>query len=111
MRIEEEKARVFRLYDAPRLDPILVVMRDVGANCGQLLIECYGDTWSAYWGAMGARGVEDFVLSCSADYVVGKMFGRFHKRTKQAEAYLLRIVGSVQTALRDAHLQHGAPHE
>lgn len=108
MRIEPETARVFRLYDAPRLDPILVVMRDVGPNSGQLLIECYGDVWAGYWGAMGARGIEDFLLSCSADYVTGKMFGRFHKRTKQAEAYLHRIVESVQTALREANTQqHG----
>jgi predicted NACHT family NTPase len=101
VRIESQGARMFRIYDAPKLDPILVVMQDLGAGNGRLLIECFGDAWSGYWGAMGERSIEQFVLSCSADYIAGKMLGAQHKRNRTSEAYILRIVQAVQTALRD----------
>lgn len=102
MRIEAQPARIFRVYDAPKLDPILVVMQDLGAGVGRLLIECYGDAWTGYWGAMGERSIEQFLLSCSADYIAGTMLGAQHKRSKNSQAYILRIVGAVQTALRPA---------
>jgi len=101
MRIETQDARVFRIYDAPKLDPILVVMQDLGPGVGRLLLECYGDAWSGYWGATGERTIQQFVLGCSADYIAGKMLGGQHKRNKQSQAYILRIVEAVQTALRD----------
>jgi hypothetical protein len=91
---------MFRIYDAAKLDPILVVMQDLGPGVGRLLVECYGDAWSGYWGAMGERSIEQFVLSCSADYIGGKMLGAQHKRSKQSELYVRRVVEAVQTALR-----------
>ena len=100
MRIEAQPSRVFRIYDAPKLDPILVVMQDLGPGVGRLLVECYGDAWSGYWGATGERSIEQFLLSCSADYIAGKMLGGQHKRNKQSQAYILRIIEAVQTALR-----------
>lgn len=103
MRNELQNVRAFRLYDAPKLDPIFVVMQDLGPGVGRLLIECYGDAWSGYWGAMGTDyTLERFLLGCSADYVAGKMLGSQHKRSKQSQAYILRIVEAVQTALRSA---------
>jgi hypothetical protein len=108
MRIEQVNTlKAFRLYDAPLLDPIFIVIHDMGAGSGRLVIECYGDVWSGYWGAMGDNTVEQFLLSCSADYIAGKMFGRHHKRNKHSEGYLLRLVKAVQTALRPVP-QHGA---
>lgn len=101
MRIEPvNNLKAFRLYGSPRFDPIFVVIHDIGAGSGRLVIECYGDVWSGYWGAMGDKTMEQFLLSCSADYITGKMFGRYHKRNKQHEAYLQRMVEAIQTALR-----------
>jgi hypothetical protein len=100
VRIEPQTVKAFRIYDAPKLDPISVVMQDLGAGVGRLFIECYGDAWSGYWGATGERNIEQFVLGCSADYIAGKMLGSQHKRSKQSQAYILRIVEAVQTALR-----------
>lgn len=110
MRIESvPNLKAFRLYDAPRLDPIFVVIHDMGAGSGRLVIECYGDVWSGYWGAMGDSTVEQFLLSCDPEYITCKMFGTHHKRTKRAEAYLQRMVEAIQTALRPVP-QHGAEH-
>lgn len=104
MRIELiGNARVFRLYDADKLDPIFVVMQDIGPGVGRLLVECYGDAWSGYWGAMGTDyTMERFLLGCSADYIASKMLGSQHKRSKQSQRYILRIITALQTALRPA---------
>ncbi len=99
MRIEPQTVTVFRLYDAPRLDPIFVVMQDLGTGVGRLVVECYGDAWSGYWGAMGERNLQDFLLQCSTDYIAGKMMGSQHKRTKQSQAYIHRVIAAVQEAL------------
>jgi hypothetical protein len=110
MRIETCVVKAIRIYDAPKLDPIFVVMQDLGPGVGRLLIECYGDAWSGYWGAMGTDyTLERFLLGCSADYIAGKMLGSQHKRSKQSQAYILRIIEAVRTTLRNAqqHLPGG----
>lgn len=101
MRIEPQVATVVRIYDLPKLDPVFVVFQDIGPGVGRLLIECYGDAWSGYWGAMGERSIYSFLQSCSADYIAGKMLGGQHKRSKQSQAYILRIVEALQAALVD----------
>jgi hypothetical protein len=100
MRIETTtNLQAFTIYEAPALDPILVVLQDFGGGVGRLLVECYGDTWSTYWGAMGDRTLEKFIIGCSTAYIVNRMFGQHHKRNKGAESYLTRIVTAVQAAL------------
>lgn len=102
MRIEPQTAKVIRIYEVPKLDPIFVVLQDISHGVGRMLIECYGDAWSGYWGATGERTIEQFILSCSAEYIAGKMLGAHHKRNRVSESYILRIVEAVQTALRSA---------
>jgi hypothetical protein len=48
---------------------------------------------------MGDNTMERFLLSCSATYIAGKMLGAQHKRTKQSEGYILRIITALQAAL------------
>lgn len=99
MRIEPVTVEAFTIYDAPTLDPVMVVIQDYHVGSGRLLVECFGIAWSAYWGAMGDRGVRGFVCSCSADYVVNRLWPSHQKRTKKDYAYLTRIVEAVQAAL------------
>lgn len=99
MRIETNTAKVFTIFDAPKLDPIQVVMMDYGGGAGRLIVACYGDSWTGYWGAMGTT-LEDFVCSGEADYIAGKMEPQLGKRTKSNATYLLRIVEAVREALR-----------
>lgn len=55
-----------------RLDPITVILEDLGPGQGRIIIECYGKTWSAYWGAM-ARPIAAFILQADNGYLVGKL--------------------------------------
>ena len=40
---------------------------------GKITIECYGESWSAYFGSMGGRDLIEFFCSCDDDYLVGKL--------------------------------------
>lgn len=104
MRLEHdtEKVTAFTIFDPPDgLDPISVVMRDFGPGNGQLFIDCFGASWSHYWGAMGHRRIGEFVASCSPDYIVCKLLPHGERRIlKREEKYLTRIVRVVVAALR-----------
>lgn len=100
MRVEPALVRAFSIFDAERLDTILVVLQDCGAGRGRLLIECYGNAWSTFWSAMGARTLKDFLGSCEADYIANSLWPARQRRTKHEYAYLVRIVESAQAALK-----------
>jgi hypothetical protein len=100
MRIENtERVKVFTIFDAPKLDPITVVLQDVGPGCGRLIVECYGSAWSAYWGAMG-NDIAGFLRGCNTSYIAGKMHPIDRNIKKSEAVYLDRIVEAVHSALR-----------
>jgi len=104
MRIDTTtKVEAFTIYDdSSRLDPVLVLLQDFGAGRGRFIVECYGDVWTTYWGAMGDdQSLKGFILGCGNDYIVNRMFGQHHKRNKSATAYLTRIIESVKAALQE----------
>lgn len=65
--MEIEKRQVTRLVltELDRLDPVGVVTEDFGESQGMITITCYGEAWTAYWGAMGPETIAEFF--CSAD--------------------------------------------
>lgn len=70
MKIERTQVTKLLITDVPRLDPITVFLEDLGPNRGKMIIECYGRSWSAYWGGMGGT-LDEFLRSVSADYLTG----------------------------------------
>jgi len=99
MRVEDSpNARVFTIHDVPKLDPVTVVLQDFEHGKGRLIIECWGETWSTYWGGMGTT-LADFIVSCGYDYILNKLITK--RITKADEAHLQRIVVAVQEALRE----------
>lgn len=63
-----------------KLDPVTVIIEDLGVRAeigdhktrqGKIIIECYGRSWTAYWGSMGDRTVAQFFNDCNADYLIG----------------------------------------
>ena len=106
MRTDPVSVEAVVINGAPALDPITVIFRDESAGRGGVIVECYGKAWSAFWGGMGDKTVKGFVASCGPDYVAGKLWRDGEKRTKAAEAYLLRIASAVcascATALQES---------
>ncbi|MDD5391165.1 MAG: hypothetical protein PHD37_17650 [Gallionellaceae bacterium] len=101
MRVEIIDNTAFTIFEAPKLDPITVVLQDIAPKQGRMIIECYGCAWSAYWGGMGNTNIREFILACNAEYIAGKM--ERPRELKSDKAYLLRIVQAVQHALREVY--------
>jgi len=85
------------------LDAIRIILYDYGSERGRLIIECFGDAYSHYWGAMGAATVRQFVSRCHEDYLVDKLMPDYlnQRQCKLREVHLRRIVRRVQEALRE----------
>ncbi len=73
MKIERSQVTKLTISDIPRLDPITVFAEDLGPRQGKITIECYGKSWSTYWGGMGDQSIIEFFRSCSVDYIANKM--------------------------------------
>lgn len=84
MRIEKSAVTKIVISEVPRVDPIAIFLEDLGQHVyqyddkpshisrqGKITIECYGESWSAYWGGMGDRTVSQFFSDCSVDYIAG----------------------------------------
>lgn len=84
MRIEKSAVTKVVISEAPGVDPITVFLEDLGQRAyqyadkpshisrqGKITIECYGESWAAYWGGMGDRTVSQFFSDCSVDYIAG----------------------------------------
>lgn len=82
MNIEQSVATKLLISQVESTDPITVYLEDLGSRTrdeaegktsvsrqGKIVIECYGESWSAYWGAMGDRTVSKFFADCGSDYL------------------------------------------
>jgi hypothetical protein len=68
MKIEHSAINKMVITGAPSLDPITVYAEDIAPRQGKITIECYGKSWSAYWGGMGSERLAKFFSSVSTDY-------------------------------------------
>lgn len=98
MRLEDKTVEAFMIHDAPALDPITVILQDIGPRQGKLIIECYGQAWAAFWGGMGNNTLREFLIGCNASYIANKMSPPY-RTTKAQDAYLMRVVEAVHMAL------------
>jgi len=101
MRTEQASVEALTVFQAPALDPILIVLQDFGGGRGRLLLECYGLAWSTWFGAYGDGTLKGFITSCGADYLANRMWPPKQRRTKADYGYLVRVVEATQKALRD----------
>jgi len=98
VRVEPIKVEALTIFEAHALDPITVILQDAGPNNGRLIIECYGDSWTAYWGAMGEPSLRAFLGIVSTDYIANRMMPGGLRKNRRS-SYLLRIVAAVKEAL------------
>jgi hypothetical protein len=60
------------ITDVPSLDPVAVYLEDCGAGRGKVTITCFNESWSYFWGSIGADSIRVFLVGCSNDYLAGK---------------------------------------
>jgi hypothetical protein len=85
---------VVESHTQPWHDPITVFFQDFEPGKGRMVMECYGQAWASYWGAMGNHTVRDFVKTAGPDYLVNKLSRP--KQTKTEEKYLRRLVEAIK---------------
>jgi hypothetical protein len=105
-RVEAQQVQQLTIHSVG-LDPIRVVIDQFGeGQQGMITITCYGRAWTAYWGAMATRSVREFFVSCDVPYLVGCLVRGMTPTAKRFvasdEAYIARIVASVQQVFRAA---------
>jgi len=71
MKVERSTVTKLTIKNIPHLDPVSVILEDIGLRQGKVIIECFGESWTANWGGIGARTVQQFFASCSSGYLVG----------------------------------------
>lgn len=67
-----EKIRIEDINASHRLDPVEVIIENYGEGAGKIIITCWGESWTGYWGSMGGT-VEEFFQRVSNDYLINKM--------------------------------------
>ena len=83
LKVERSTVTKLVITGAPRLDSITVFLEDFGRrDCpiesnpnyqtaqGKITINCWDNSWNAYWGGMGTRTVAEFVADCDWHYVL-----------------------------------------
>ena len=71
MKVSETQITKVLITDAlPNLDPVTVLLEEMPIYRGKMIVECYGQSWSAYWGNMGCT-LRQFIQQASVDYLAG----------------------------------------
>lgn len=69
MQIHRSTVTKLTIIGATALDPITVILEDISSRRGKIIIECFGKSWSAYWGGMEEKNVSQFFRSCDEHYL------------------------------------------
>jgi hypothetical protein len=72
MKVESALTKRLVISEVPHLDPITVYMEDYEPGKGKITVECYGQSWSAYWGGMSGRTVGEFFCDCDVGYIANR---------------------------------------
>ena len=69
MKVETSQVTKVVLKELDRLDPVTIVLENYEPGKGKIIIECYGKSWSSYWGGMSGDSVEVFFCRCDEHYL------------------------------------------
>lgn len=74
MEIEKKDITQIKLTELDALDPITIYIEDIEPGRGKLTFECYGKTWTGFWGGTGCDTLIEFLLSCNDDYIANRVW-------------------------------------
>lgn len=97
MKTEKQQVNMLYLTELINLDPIRVIFLDQEVGAGRVIIQCYGEAWTLYWGSMGEYTIKEFFLVVDIGYIVNKIDP--HAYNERLD-YLIRIVTAIRAALR-----------
>lgn len=99
MKIESVTVKALRISETRGLDPVLVILQDVEPGKGRLIVECFGEALSLFWGAMGEENtIAQFIAKAPHEYIADKLTAGKRLPKRQLE-YIRRIALAVQAAV------------
>lgn len=90
MKVINRHTYTYILTGLEGLDPITVYVTNYKLGQGKVVIECFGDAWAHYWGAMGENTLQEFFVSCNNDYILNKLL----KTTTQTDFDQINSIGN-----------------
>ena len=99
MKVEISKNSVknLKISEIANLDLVNVYLENIEPGKGRILIECYGKSWTAYWGAMSGLTIQAFFVKADNSYITDRLD---YKAKGRYLKYLTRIVEAVKEALQ-----------
>jgi hypothetical protein len=89
------------IREIDNLDAVTVFFQDLGVGKGRVLLECFGSSWTCYFGAMGKYNIREFFLFVGVDYLVNKLGNApTLKQRKRDEKYLQRVIQAAKIGLQ-----------
>ena len=73
MNITESTIKKLTIFNIEYFNDITFIIEDIPINKGRIIIEVFGEAWSAYWNNMGCDSIKDFILSSSSDYIINSL--------------------------------------
>lgn len=83
-----------------KLDPVTVILEDFEPGKGKIIIECYRQSWSSYWGGMSGRTIAQFFSDCGSDYLIGNLAPYLNSTRFCGEALVKNVQAEVIKARR-----------
>ncbi len=100
MKIELKKVDTLRITEVRGLDPITVMLENFEPGKGKITIECFGESWSASWGAMSGDTVQQFVCRTD-DHYLAKNLSNINSSIIDVEASIKALKGIVDQQVKD----------
>ena len=69
MKVEQSSMVKLKLTDVKGLDPVSVMIEEYKRGEAKVIIDCYGKSWSSYWGSMGGD-LKEFFTRTNVSYLV-----------------------------------------
>lgn len=68
MKIEDTFVRQIKITEVEGLDPVRVMIEEYDRGQAKVIIECYGQSWSSFWGSMGGN-LKEFFTRTNVGYL------------------------------------------
>ena len=111
MKIENSLVKKLRITELDDLDPITVYLEDFELGQGKITIDCWGKSWTSFWGAMGGRNIAQFFCNCNDSYLINNFDGSIQKLEPDYETFEKEMRQKICEMRRDDSISKGLARE
>ncbi|MCF5025133.1 hypothetical protein [Pseudomonas lurida] len=105
--LQVERSTVTKLVitGAPNLEPITVFLEDLAPCKGKITVNCWGKSWTAYWGGMWeGLNIGQFFCELNTGYIIGYFDQAMRPRQFSGDALANKVQTTVLNDRRKGEL-------